>query len=66
MAPSYIAAAAVLITTLLTRHGQVLNPDDVANALQVDIAIIGSAIVMVRQWWTGRATVLGGKGPAAN
>lgn len=61
MAPTYITALATLLVGIAAIWGKVI-PIDTAQALITAIVFIaGPLIVMARQLWTGRSTIVGSR-----
>lgn len=59
MAPTYIIAFVALVVPVLARHGVVVDTADLTTTLVTLTTVAAPLLVMFRQWYTGRSTVLG-------
>lgn len=68
MAPTYTVNAVALLFMLSQVFGWNIpfTSAEVQNAVTVFVVLAAPIFTMIRQVVTGRATVLGAKGPAAN
>ena len=59
LAPSAVAALAVILTNLLALLGIEIGSDQMTTTIATAIAIVGGIVVWLRQMKTGRSTPLG-------
>lgn len=67
MAPTYAAnlASFTFIVSQMLGLDLPYTPEVVEQFLTLGFIVLTPLFTMFRQWWTGRATLLGGRGPAA-
>lgn len=61
MAPSYIAAAATLLVGILALFGKVVTFENAQSVITAVVIIGGPLVIMFRQWYTGKSTLLGAR-----
>lgn len=59
MAPTYIAAFVGFIASILSNHGVIIDPVSLTTTLVNLISILAPVFIMLRQWLTNRATLIG-------
>ena len=61
VAPSYIAAAVVVLSQLLPLIGVNVGGEELTTTINTLIAIAGGLVVLWRQIASGRSTIVGGR-----